>query len=146
MNSVRYTTSHTLKMLGVRKLAVSCMFLRHQNQIFFKHFQARNIWRTSVCKAEKGLNYHRPNGFEKRLLVWYKKYPSVVEVPDFVPQSTMERIRNVARIRINIFLCFVTALACIGMIYSGKKAAERGESFAQMSRDFHKKSAENSKP
>lgn len=37
------------------------------------------------------------------------------------------------------YMIVATILGCIAMIYSGKQAAERGESVAQMNLDWHKK-------
>ncbi|XP_035221314.1 UPF0389 protein GA21628-like, partial [Stegodyphus dumicola] len=80
---------------------------------------------------------HKPNTLEKYLLVWMKKYPSVTDVPKTVTYDMMEKVRNWARIKINIFFCFVTIAVCVGMIYSGKKAAERGETLQKMNIKWH---------
>lgn len=58
----------------------------------------------------------------------------------------MERARNRIRIRLaNIFMA-LTALGCVIMVLSGKKAAERGETVRQMNMDWHKSfSADKSK-
>lgn len=53
-------------------------------------------------------------------------------------QDTMEKARNKARIKIANYMMAATVLACIGMVISGKKAAERGETIAKMNVDWHK--------
>ncbi|XP_076373385.1 UPF0389 protein CG9231-like [Tachypleus tridentatus] len=85
------------------------------------------------------LTYHRPNSVEKRMLVWFRKYPSFSDVPDFVPQNVMERVRNKARIRLNIYFCVLAAIGCYAMILSGKRAHNRGESVRKMNEDFHER-------
>ncbi|GFY60316.1 UPF0389 protein GA21628 [Trichonephila inaurata madagascariensis] len=80
---------------------------------------------------------HRPNTLEKYLLVWMKKYPSVADVPKYVTPDLMEKVRNKSRIKLNIIFCFITAAVCIVMIFSGKKAAERGESVRKMNIQWH---------
>ncbi|XP_054707995.1 UPF0389 protein CG9231-like [Uloborus diversus] len=109
----------------------------------FNHFFAEK----SVCLQPNNVLYgckryatdkaHAPNTLEKYLLVWMKKYPSVKEVPNHVTFAMMERVRNSARIRIGIFLTILTGLVSVGMIYSGKQAAKRGESLVKMNRQWH---------
>lgn len=50
----------------------------------------------------------------------------------------MERTRNKIRIRFANIMMAITVLACCLMIWSGKKAAERGESVHKMNLDWHK--------
>ncbi|XP_015916096.1 UPF0389 protein CG9231 [Parasteatoda tepidariorum] len=85
---------------------------------------------------------HRPNTIDKYLLVWMKKYPSVKEVPDFVRPDMMERVRNKSRIKITIYMMIVTGIVCVFMIFSGKRAAKRGESIRKMNQDWHKEQNE----
>ncbi|GFS53492.1 UPF0389 protein CG9231 [Nephila pilipes] len=80
---------------------------------------------------------HKPNLLEKYLLVWMKKYPSVADVPKYVTPEVMEKVRNKSRIKINIVFCFITAAVCVIMIFSGKRAAERGESVRKMNIQWH---------
>ncbi|GIY82400.1 UPF0389 protein GA21628 [Caerostris darwini] len=90
------------------------------------------VWMTTKREAT-----HRPNLLEKYLLVWMKKYPSVAEVPKYVKPDLMEKVRNKTRIKLNIYFCIVTAFVCLLMVYSGKKAAERGESVRKMNVQWH---------
>uniref|UniRef100_A0A182NK36 Uncharacterized protein n=1 Tax=Anopheles dirus TaxID=7168 RepID=A0A182NK36_9DIPT len=81
---------------------------------------------------------HSPNALEKRMLVFAKRYKSIDEVPNFISQEKMERVRNQVRIKIANYMMIATAIGCIVMVISGKKAQERGESVAQMNLDWHK--------
>ncbi|XP_050075754.1 UPF0389 protein CG9231 [Anopheles maculipalpis] len=81
---------------------------------------------------------HSPNALEKRMLVFAKRYKSIEEVPNFVSQEKMERVRNQVRIKIANYMMIATAIGCIVMVISGKKAQERGESVAKMNLDWHK--------
>ncbi|XP_052872210.1 UPF0389 protein CG9231 [Anopheles cruzii] len=81
---------------------------------------------------------HSPNNLEKRMLVFTKRYKSLDEVPSFVSQETMERVRNQVRIKIANYMMIATAIGCIIMVISGKQAQERGESVSQMNLDWHK--------
>uniref|UniRef100_A0A182WLK6 Uncharacterized protein n=1 Tax=Anopheles minimus TaxID=112268 RepID=A0A182WLK6_9DIPT len=83
-------------------------------------------------------NNHSPNALEKRMLVFTKRYKSIEEVPNFVSQEKMERVRNQVRIKIANYMMIATAIGCIVMVISGKKAQERGESVVKMNLDWHK--------
>lgn len=88
---------------------------------------------------------HKVNNLEKRFLVWTGKYKKVEDVPNFVSQQTVERARNRMRIRIANYMMLATAIGCIGMIYSGKQAAKRGESVQKQNLEWHKEIKEGSK-
>lgn len=81
---------------------------------------------------------HRPNDFEKRILVWTKKYKSTDEIPQYINQEVMERCRNQMRIKIANYMMLATVVGCIIMVISGKKAQERGDSVQKMNLDWHK--------
>lgn len=49
----------------------------------------------------------------------------------------MEYCRNKMRIRIANYMAIATVVGCIVMIYSGKKAAQRGEYVAKQNLDWH---------
>lgn len=57
----------------------------------------------------------------------------------FSSQEVMERARNRMRIRVANYLMALTAIGCCIMIWSGKKAATRGETVHQHNVDWHKK-------
>lgn len=50
----------------------------------------------------------------------------------------MERANNKTRIRVANIMMLLTAIGCIAMIVSGKKAAEGGDSVQQRNLDWHK--------
>lgn len=49
----------------------------------------------------------------------------------------MEYCRNKMRIRVANYMAIATVIACIAMIWSGKKAAQRGEFVAKKNLDWH---------
>lgn len=59
-------------------------------------------------------------------------------------QDVMERTRNKTRIRVANIMMALTAIACLVMVFSGKQAAERGESVQKMNQDWHKEYNEKS--
>lgn len=95
--------------------------------------------------ANLGSRTHAPNNFEKRLLVFTKKYKSTDEVPPLINQDVMERCRNQVRIKMANYMMLATAIGCIVMIMSGKRAQERGETVQKMNLDWHKEYNEKSK-
>lgn len=58
--------------------------------------------------------------------------------------ETVEKARNKARIRLANIMMLMTAMACIGMVISGKRAAERGESVQKANLEWHKRINEES--
>lgn len=50
----------------------------------------------------------------------------------------MERSRNIMRIRISNIMIVLTLLGCIAMVWSGKKARQRGETLEQQNIIWHK--------
>lgn len=59
-------------------------------------------------------------------------------MPNYVNQDVMEKSRNKIRIRMANVMMLLTAIGCIVMVWSGKKAAERGETVQKMNMDWHK--------
>lgn len=82
---------------------------------------------------------HKVNNLERKFLVWTGKFKTIQEVPDFVSQSTMERCRNMMRIKIANYMMVATALGCIAMVYIGKEAAKRGDSITKRNLEWHTK-------
>ncbi|XP_055700640.1 UPF0389 protein CG9231 isoform X2 [Phlebotomus papatasi] len=80
---------------------------------------------------------YKPDDFEKRILVWTKKYKSIEDVPSYVSREEMEKSRSKMRIRISNYMIIATLVGCIIMVYSGKQAAERGDTVAKMNMDWH---------
>uniref|UniRef100_A0A1L8DUS6 Protein with signal anchor n=1 Tax=Nyssomyia neivai TaxID=330878 RepID=A0A1L8DUS6_9DIPT len=94
---------------------------------------------------------YKPDNFERRLLVWAKKYKSIEDVPNYVSREEMEKSRSKARIRISNYMIVATLVGCIIMgkflplVYSGKQAAERGDTVSKINRDWHENLKEQKK-
>lgn len=86
---------------------------------------------------------HKVDNLEKRFLVWTGKYKSIEEVPAYVYQAVVERARNRMRIRIANYMMLATAIGCIAMVYSGKRAAKRGESVTKDNIEWHRQLRED---
>jgi len=87
---------------------------------------------------------HKVDSFERKMFVWTGKYKTVDEVPTYVNQDVMEKTRNKIRIRIANIMVALTVIACLIMVWSGKKAADRGESVQKMNQDWHHEYQEKS--
>ncbi|XP_057338365.1 UPF0389 protein CG9231 [Microplitis mediator] len=61
-----------------------------------------------------------PTNFQKRILVFSKKYPSIKDVPDRVPVDLMQTAMSKCRIRIANWMMVFTILGCIVIISMGK--------------------------
>ncbi|KAG4076701.1 hypothetical protein HA402_001988 [Bradysia odoriphaga] len=82
---------------------------------------------------------HKPDNLERRFLVWTGRYKTIDDVPEYVNQQTMERTRNQVRIKGANIMILLTIMGCIYAVYSGKKAAEQGESVEKLNLDWHTK-------
>ncbi|XP_076654990.1 UPF0389 protein GA21628 [Halictus rubicundus] len=71
-------------------------------------------------------NMHYVSNFDKRVLVWVKKYPSVDQIPRMVPWSTMQRANTIARIRICNIMAVIAIIGFIWAVVSGKREAAAG--------------------
>lgn len=80
---------------------------------------------------------HKVNDFERKLLVMFKKYKTKEEIPTFVNQDVVEKVRNKFRIRAANIMMLLTLIGCGFMIASGKKAQEKGDSVLKMNQDWH---------
>lgn len=80
---------------------------------------------------------HKVNDLERKLLVMFKKYNSKEEVPTYVNQDVVEKVRNKFRIRVANIMMLLTMIGCILMVISGKKAVEQGDSVMKMNQDWH---------
>lgn len=81
---------------------------------------------------------HKVNNLERKFLVWTGKFKTSQDVPDFVSQGTMERCRNLMRIKISNYMMIATAIGCISMVFLGKQAAKKGESLGKINLEWHK--------
>lgn len=93
---------------------------------------------TKVPDTDINKGTHKVNEFEKKLLVWFGKYKTAEEIPGYVSQDKVERVRNKFRIRVANIMMALTFLGCGLMIFKGRKAVERGESVLKMNQDWHK--------
>uniref|UniRef100_A0A336JY21 CSON014439 protein n=1 Tax=Culicoides sonorensis TaxID=179676 RepID=A0A336JY21_CULSO len=88
---------------------------------------------------------HKPSDFERKLLVWAKKYKTVQEVPEYVKVETMERARNRFQIKVSNWLMIISGVFCVYLIYNGKNARDRGESITKSNLQWHKEYNEGTK-
>jgi len=80
----------------------------------------------------------RTTYIDKKSLVWDKRYKSIAEVPDELPQATIVSCRNKMRIRVNLFMILLTALAALAMVYTGKERAKTGDSVEKRNLEKHR--------
>ncbi|XP_078037320.1 UPF0389 protein CG9231 [Augochlora pura] len=73
-----------------------------------------------------GADMHYVSNFDRRVLVWVKKYPSVDRVPRLVPWSTMQRANTTARIRVCYVMMVVSVIGFVYAVVSGKREASSG--------------------
>ncbi|XP_067896902.1 protein FAM162B-like [Heterodontus francisci] len=70
----------------------------------------------------------KPSGFDKKMLVWTGRFKREEDIPAVVSFEMIDAARNKMRVKASYIMVFVTVVACIATIISGKKAASRHES------------------
>ncbi|KAI1299335.1 putative UPF0389 protein [Halotydeus destructor] len=87
--------------------------------------------------SNEGRNYS-PSNLERRILVWYKKFPSVEEVPNHVSLATMEKVKSKARIHLNLVLVGIFSVGFFVTALQGRKARDAGHTVEKLNIDWHR--------
>ncbi|KAJ9600143.1 hypothetical protein L9F63_009553 [Diploptera punctata] len=93
---------------------------------------------SSEARSTVGMT-HIVKPYHKYALVWTGKYKSLADVPERVSHGVLDSALNKARIKIAIWMMIATAVMAGGAVYSGKKAAARGENLAVIGMEHQKK-------
>lgn len=116
---------------------ISAGFAVRQSQIQSSVLCVRHLSVSSARHGSAGEGLHRTSNLDKKILVWTKRYPSIADVPEEVTETKMKKAKDVFRIRVNIMMAIATMGLCVLYIWSGKRAARRGENIHQQNRDRH---------
>lgn len=79
---------------------------------------------------------HRVTDFDKKLLVWVKRYPNVADVPTEVTSECILSARSKARIKICNYMIVVTIIGCVISVILGKRQAERGDTLKKQREEW----------
>jgi len=77
--------------------------------------------------------------YQKYILVWAGTYKSIADVPERVGHGALDAALNKVRVKVAIYMMIATVLMAGAATYSGKKAAERGDSLARRGEEHHRK-------
>ncbi|XP_074651150.1 UPF0389 protein CG9231-like [Tubulanus polymorphus] len=94
---------------------------------------------STAAKQEVKKEYVTLSNFDKKVMAWSKIYKNLSDVPDKVSVAKMKRGRDWFRIRMSIGMIFITSVACIAMIFSGKTTHNHGHSVEEYNKEWHKK-------
>uniref|UniRef100_A0A8D8RB21 UPF0389 protein CG9231 n=1 Tax=Cacopsylla melanoneura TaxID=428564 RepID=A0A8D8RB21_9HEMI len=92
---------------------------------------------TPKVDVDIGKSYMKPNGLDKFILVWGKKFKSQAEVPNLVTSSMYNHARNVVRIKLANYTIVLVLLGCVYQVYTGKQEAKKGNTLLKRSLDWH---------
>lgn len=93
-----------------------------------------------VTKQDTSLRLtHVVKPYQKYVLVWAGAYKSIADIPERVGHGVLDTALNKVRVKVAIYMMIATALMAGAAVYSGKKAAERGDSLARRSEEYHRK-------
>lgn len=85
----------------------------------------------TVSSAEKTYKVpggHKPSAFDKKILLWTRRFKTEDEIPPRIPPEMLDAARNKARVKACYIMIGLTIVACFGVIASAKRAVERHES------------------
>ncbi|XP_029656578.1 UPF0389 protein CG9231-like [Octopus sinensis] len=94
--------------------------------------------RTSSQLQGNPANLKRATNFDKRILVWHKKYKSVEDVPEYISISVINKAKDWSRVYVSLCMVAVTIVLCIIVMYSGRQAAKRGEGVSKTNMEWHR--------
>ncbi|XP_054853875.1 protein FAM162B isoform X2 [Eublepharis macularius] len=69
----------------------------------------------------------KPSAFDKKILLWTRRFKTEDEIPPRIPLVMLDAARNKARIKVCYIMIGLTIVACFAVIASAKRAAERHE-------------------
>ncbi|KYQ46428.1 hypothetical protein ALC60_14524 [Trachymyrmex zeteki] len=98
-----------------------------------------------ITKEVIGSRMHRVTNFDKRILVWVKRYPSIADVPKDVTVDCILSARSKARIKTCNYMIVFTIIGCIGAVLLGKRDAKRGVSLIKQREEWLKQVNEEDK-
>ncbi|KAJ6655231.1 hypothetical protein lerEdw1_005575 [Lerista edwardsae] len=79
-------------------------------------------------KMHKVPGGHKPSAFDKKILLWTRRFKTEDEIPPRIPPEMLDAARNKARVKACYIMIGLTIVACFGVIASAKRAVERHES------------------
>ncbi|KPM04025.1 mitochondrial import receptor subunit TOM6 [Sarcoptes scabiei] len=79
---------------------------------------------------------HCPSALDKWLLVRYKKYATVEEIPNTISSITMKRIHDRARVHLCFILMGLSGIGMFSWALIGKYQAKKGYSIEQRAEDL----------
>ncbi|XP_034174069.1 UPF0389 protein CG9231 isoform X1 [Osmia lignaria lignaria] len=74
-----------------------------------------------------GSPFHTVTNFDKRILVWVKRYPSMDQVPDRVSIDCIQKAHAIARVRGCLLMTVLAIIGFMVSIYIGKKETSGGK-------------------
>ncbi|KAI7792744.1 protein FAM162B [Triplophysa rosa] len=70
---------------------------------------------------------YRPSEWDKKMLLWSKRFKTREQIPEFVSFEMIDAARNRVRVKACYVMMGMTILACLATVISGKQSAGRHE-------------------
>ncbi|KAK2585335.1 hypothetical protein KPH14_010016 [Odynerus spinipes] len=84
-----------------------------------------------------GSNMYAVTDFDKRILVWVKRFPSIAEVPKEVTRDCMLQAKTKARVRVCNIMIVCTIIGFILAAISGKRDVAAGRTLYQRRQEWY---------
>ncbi|XP_063698109.1 uncharacterized protein LOC134829048 [Culicoides brevitarsis] len=126
--AVKITMSSTIKLCSI-------LISRNSLKTFSRTALQRRLCSNSTNKPSSVPV--KPSEFEKKMMVFARKYKTVEEIPEKLHPDVIELARNRARIRFANYLIVIILMGCCVSVFSGKRSAELGDTVHKANVDFH---------
>ncbi|XP_049420921.1 protein FAM162B [Epinephelus fuscoguttatus] len=71
---------------------------------------------------------YKPSNMDKKILLWSGRFKTADQIPEFVSFEMIDAARNKARVKVCYIMMAATIVACLVMVFLGKRAVGRHES------------------
>ncbi|XP_035722658.1 protein FAM162B-like [Vespa mandarinia] len=85
-----------------------------------------------------GTHMHPVTNFDKRILVWVKRYPSMADVPAQVTRDCILNARSKARVRTCNIMIVISVIGFLIAAISGKREVARGNTLTKRDLEWQK--------
>ncbi|KAM9324027.1 protein FAM162B-like [Gastrophryne carolinensis] len=73
----------------------------------------------------------KPTDFDKKILLWTKRYKKAEDIPEYVTWEAISSARSNMRVKICMAMIAATLIGCIFMVRSGKQALKEDRTLLQ---------------
>ncbi|NXM88126.1 F162B protein, partial [Oenanthe oenanthe] len=90
------------------------------------------LFTKSLAGKEVFRNERRPTNFDKKVLVWSRRFKKEEDVPRHISSDVLNTARNIVRIKVCYIMIALSVLGCVTMVISGKEAVKKDQTLLRV--------------